>query len=97
MPYFSKNKLLTKDHIINQFTGDEQLLEYLPDKLNRSTVTRDFLLALLFNVKKEKYLHLYNLYKNQKINQIFFHWKIYEVNIKKNFTNNLVNFVTTSK
>ena len=73
MPYFAKNKLLTKDYIISQFIGDEELLEYLPDKLNCSTVTRDFLLALLFNVKKEKYLQLYNLYKNQQINQTYFH------------------------
>lgn len=89
--------MLTKDNIIQQFVGDQQLLEYLPDKLNKSTVTREFLLALLFNVKKEKYLYLYNLYKTQKINRTYFHGKIYEVNIKKDFANNLVKFTTTSK
>ena len=54
MPYFSKSKMLTKDHIIQQFIGDTELLQYLPDVLNRATVTRDFLLALLFNIKREK-------------------------------------------
>ncbi len=88
---------MTKDNIIEQFIGDEQLLEYLPDKLNKSTITREFLLALLFNVKKEKYLYLYNLYKTQKINKTYFHGKNYEVNIKKDFVNNLGNFITTSK
>lgn len=88
---------MTKNHIISQFIGDQQLLEYLPDKLNRSTITREFLLALLFNVRKEKYLYLYNLYKTQKINQTYFHGKVYEVNIQKDFANTLENFVTTSK
>lgn len=73
------------------------MLEYLPDKLNKSTVTREFLLALLFNVKKEKYLYLYNLYKTQKMNSTYFHGKIYEVNIKKDYANNLGKFITTSK
>ena len=97
IPYFSKNKLLTKDNIIQQFIGDQQLLEYLPDKLNKSTLTGEFLLTLPFNVKKEKYLYLYNLYKNQKINRTYFHGKIYEVNIKKDFANNLGNYIKMSK
>ena len=83
MSYFSKNKVLMKYHIISQFTGEEQLLEYLPDKLNRSKVTCVFLLALIFNMKKEKYLPLYNLYKNQKINQIL--WKNIWNKCQKNF------------
>ena len=62
IPYFSKSKLLTKNHIIEQFNGDAELCKYLPDKVNKSTITREFLLSLLFNVRKDKYLHLYTMY-----------------------------------
>ena len=47
------------------FTNDAQLAECLPDHINPSTVTRSFLLSLLFHVKKEKYVSLYNSYKNR--------------------------------
>jgi len=66
LPYFSKDKFLTKTHIISQFNNDIELAQYLPDRINPSTVTRSFLLALLFNVRKEKYLNLYGLYKQKK-------------------------------
>ena len=97
IPYFSKSKIFTKDHIIQQFTGDVELLQYLPDSINRTTITREFLLALLFNVRREKYYYLYNLYKEQKINQTLNHGKIYKINIKKDFAKNINEFITTTK
>ena len=66
LPFFSKDKFLTKTHIISQFNNDIELAQYLPDRINPSKVTRSFPLALLFNVKKEKYLNLYGLYKQKK-------------------------------
>ena len=69
LPFFSKDKFLTKTHIISQFNNDIELAQYLPDRINPSKVTRSFPLALLFNVKKEKYLNLYGLYKQKKNKQ----------------------------
>ena len=100
LPYFSKSKMLTKDHIIQQFIGDTELLQYLPDVLNRATVTRDFLLALLFNIKREKYYYLYNIYKQQqqqKTNQSVCNGKIYEVDIINNYAARIINFISPTK
>ena len=66
IPYFSKENILTKSNIIAQFTGDEELSKYIPDQCNSSTVTRSFLLSLLFNIRRDKYLELYNKYKQKK-------------------------------
>ena len=97
LPYFSKQKLLTKDHIISQFIGDEELLKYLPDQLNKSTVTREFLLALLFNVRNDKYLNLYNTYKQEKSNRQFCNGKVYKVSITNKFANEISEYSTTTK
>jgi len=97
IPYFSKNNFLTKNHIIQQFTGDAELLGYLPDSVNRSTITREFLLALLFNVKREKYYYLYNLYKKEKMNQTLNHGKLYEVNVKTDYAKSISEFISTTK
>ena len=97
LPFFSKSKMLTKDHIIQQFIGDTELLQYLPDVLNRATVTRDFLLALLFNIKREKYYYLYNIYKKQKANQSVCNGKIYEVDIKNDYAARISNFISPTK
>jgi hypothetical protein len=48
--YFSKEKFLTKNHLVQQFTGDNKLAKYWPDEINPSTVAPAFLFALLFNV-----------------------------------------------
>lgn len=63
LPYFSKDKFLTENHITSLFTGDLELAKYLPDKISPTTKSRSFLLALLFNVLRDKYLSLYTTYK----------------------------------
>ena len=40
-------------------------MEYLPNSVNKATVTREFLLPFLFNVKPDKYYYLYNTHKKQ--------------------------------
>ena len=97
LPYFSKSKMLTKDHIIQQFIGDEELLQYLPDFVNKATVTREFLLALLFNVTSEKYYYLYSIYKKQKANQSLCNGKIYEVSIKNDYVEKISNFIAPTQ
>lgn len=97
LPYFSKNNLLTKANIIEQFTNDNELIKYIPNNCNPSTITREFLLSLLFNIRREKYLSLYNAYKQKKIEQSTTYGKVYEIGIKSSFANELNNYITTSK
>lgn len=97
IPYFSKGNLLTKNHIIEQFNNDYELSQYLPDSVNRSTITRSFLLSLLYNIRKDKYLYLYNIYKKQKANKSYFNGKVYEINITPDYAKNIQQYSPTSK
>ena len=97
IPYFSKSNILTKSHIIEQFNNDNDLKDYIPDECNPSTVTREFLLSLLFNIKREKYLALYNTYKRKKIEQSTTAGKIYEIDANSSFASQLNRYITTSK
>ena len=63
-PYFSKNKLLTKEDIFKLFAGDENLLSYLPDNPDVRSLSREFLLSVLFFGARDKYLTLYEKYKD---------------------------------
>lgn len=97
LPYFSKAKFLTKSHLVSQFNGDLELAKYLPDQINPTTVTRSFLLALLFNVRRDKYLSLYNSYKEKKKEYSTTNGKIYHISIDKTFLANIKNFSSTNK
>ena len=66
LPYFTNDKFMTKTHIISWFNNDLELAKYLQDKISPNTVTRSFLLALLFNIRKEKYLNLYGFYEQKR-------------------------------
>ena len=88
---------MTKEHIIKQFIGNVELIKYLPDSVNSSTITSAFLLALLFNIRPEKYQNLYKIYKQQKANKSFFNGKVYEINIMNNFARSMNNFTSTTK
>ena len=96
MPYFSKFNVLTKSDITKQFIGDNELQEYIPDNCNPSTVTRSFLLSLLFNVKRNKYLNLYDKYKKIKVEQSTT-GKMYEINANSEFANELNNYISAYK
>ena len=67
IPYFSKNKKLTKEDIYKKFIGDENLMNYLPDTPDLKSISRELLLSILFYGNREKYLSLYEEYKNLKI------------------------------
>ena len=97
LPYFLKDKLLTKKPIISLFDNDAELAKYLPDKINPSTVTRSFLLALLFNVKKDKYLSLYGSYKKKQKESSTTGSKSYNVSITQSFLPYIENYVPSTK
>ena len=97
LPYFSKDKFLTKSHIISQFNNDSELAKYLPDRTNPSTVTRSFLLALLFNVRPQKYSALYNAYKDKKKQASTTNGKIYQISVTQSFLTNIKNYTSTTK
>ena len=63
-PYFNKYNKLTKSHIYNEFIGDDNLMAYLPDESDIRYLSREFLLSVLFFCAREKYLKLYEIYKD---------------------------------
>ena len=63
-PYYSKDKKLTKEHIFNEFINDQTLLEFLPDNPDIRCLSREFLLSVLFFGARDKYLKLYETYKD---------------------------------
>lgn len=67
IPYFSKNKKLTKNDIFKKFLGDEELLSYLPDNSDMKSITRELLLSILFYGNRVNYLSLYEEYKELQI------------------------------
>lgn len=92
VPYFSKEKILTKSHIYQEFIGDQDLLKYLPDNLKLTSITRELLLSILFYIKRDKYLNLYGLYKNKKIERATNGIKVYNIKIKDDLFNKLRNY-----
>ena len=67
LPFYTKNKKLTKEYIFAKFQNDENLLAYLPDNIQLTSITREFLLSVLFYGDRNKYLELYEEYKNIQV------------------------------
>ena len=72
------------------------MAQYIPDACKPNTVTRSFLLSLLFNVRRDKYLKLYNSYKQAKLEQSTTSGKIYQVEISSEQAAEINKFITTS-
>ena len=67
IPYYSKNKQLTKEDIFKKFVGDENLLAFIPDDPDIKSISREFLLSVLFYASRDKYLSLYEQYKDLEL------------------------------
>lgn len=67
LPYYTKSKKLTKEYIFQKFTNDNNLLSYLPDNVSLANISREFLLSVLFYGNRDKYLDLYEEYKDIQI------------------------------
>ena len=94
IPYYTKEKILTKEHIFSQFIGDTELKMYIPDNMKLSAITRELLLAILFYIKREKYLSLYSLYKKTKLQRATTGNKIFDIKIDPSHIDKLNNYVS---
>lgn len=92
LPYYTKERVLTKQVLFQEFIGDDELLKYLPDNPKLATIPREFLLSILANVKREKYAKLYTQYKQIKVQRSTVGNKIYKAQITNEFSNGLKNF-----
>lgn len=92
IPYFSKSKKLTKEDIYKKFIGDENLLLYLPDNPDVKSISRELLLSILFFANREKYLSLYEEYKDLQIQRTTTGNKKYIANITEEMLAHLRNF-----
>ncbi len=52
--------------IFQIFHDDDDLLRYIPTDTNLKAIPRDFLLSILANIRREKYVQLYSNYKEIK-------------------------------
>ena len=95
-PYFSKDKKLTKAHIYQEFINDENLMAYLPDNPDIRCLSREFLLSVLFFGAREKYLKLYESYKNIELQKSTTGNKKYFAKITTEMYGHLKNFKPTN-
>ena len=78
--------------IFEIFTGDQDLLQYIHTDANIRANTRDFLLNILANIRREKYTQLYSKYKEIKAEKTTGGNKIYKAQITNQFFTGLQNF-----
>ena len=97
LPYYTKEKLLTKEHIFSQFKDDEELQKYILTGVKLSSLTRDLLLSILAYIKKEKYLLLYGIYKTTKLQRSTTGSKNYDIKIESDFVDKIKEYVSVSK
>ena len=97
IPYFSKERILTKQHIFQQFVGDDELQKYLPNNLKLTSIIRELFLSILFYVKRDKYLNLYGIYKTKKVEREINGIKVYNVKIKDDLFDKLQTYTSVGK
>ena len=96
VPYYTREKLLTKEHIFSKFVNDEELLQYIPSDAKLSSLTRELLLSILSYIKKEKYLELYGIYKTIKLQRSTTGCKSYDIKIQTNFIEKIQEYVSVA-
>ena len=90
MPYYTKENILTKNTIFQNFVGDQELMMYLPNNPKLEAIPREFLLSVLANIKRDKYAAMYGKYKEIKIQRSNISKKVYQAQI----TNELIEIVS---
>ena len=92
IPYYSKNKQLTKEDIFKKFVGDENLLAFIPDDPDIKSISREFLLSVLFYASRDKYLSLYEQYKDLELQRSTTGNRIFIAKISEEMLLNLKNY-----
>ena len=87
---FGKEK--AKNWIYKKFIGDENLLSYLPDNPDVKSISRELLLDILFFANRDKYLSLYEEYKDLQIQRTTTGNKKYIANLTEEMLAHLRNF-----
>lgn len=82
---------MTKQHIFAQFINDDELLKFIPTGVKSSNLTRELLLSVLAYIRKDKYLALYGLCKEIKLQKSITGNKNYDIKIQPNLAENLEN------
>ena len=103
--YFRKDKILTKEFLINLIQNDARYKPYFPDNAKLSNITRDFLLSvrtyLIFQViafvTPAVYNNLYELYKNKEKEKETVRWNNYAVEIQPNLKEKIEQFIPCQK
>ena len=85
LPYYAKEKLLTKEYIFFQLLGDDDLAKYIPTNDKLSSLSRELLISILSYIRKDKYLSLYGIYKVTKFQRSTMRYKNYNIKIDNNF------------
>lgn len=96
LPYYTKDNILTKKHIFEQFQNDDELLKYIPTGVKSSGLTRELLLSILAYIKKEKYLALYGIYKATKLQRSTVGTKNYDIKIQPNFIEKINEYISVN-
>ena len=97
LPYFSKDKILTKSHIIKQYSNDHELAQYLPEWVNPSTITLEFLLHYCTISKWRNIYCFIILIKKRKKQSSTTGGKIYKIGVGNEFIGQLRNYTSTIK
>ena len=105
LKYFRKDKILTKEFLINIIQNDALYKPYFPDNIKLSNITRDFLLSvriyLIFQViafvTPVVYNNLYELYKNKEKEKETVRWNNYAVEIQPNLKEKIEQFIPCQK
>ena len=104
--YFTKSQKFTKAHLLQYFENDQELLQYIPDDIDKNSINRNYLISVsiyLLNKKvlactrKEIYLSLYNEYKSIIANKNINKWNNYSMSIKSDMAKKINSFSGTEK
>ena len=81
IPFFTKSNNFTKSHLMSFFNNISELKAYIPDDVKEGSITRDYLLNVLFYIRSDIYNELYKQYKSIKVSRIYNKWNNFYVDL----------------
>jgi len=77
--YFTKEKLFTKSHLIQELSQFEEAKKFIPDDINPLSLSRNYLFTILETISPQRYVQLYQIYKEKCANKHIEKWSNYQV------------------